>query len=314
MHACGDPTVLSVDEVPPPGPPVGDEITVRVAASSINGTDLGLRRGDVRVATWGRLPFTLGFDLAGEVVHCGPRVSAFRPGDRVAALLGHDGGAQASYAVLRQHRAARVPDRVPLESAAGVVLAGLTALQALHHVGRLGARGRGARVLVVGASGGIGCHAVQLAALAGAHVTAVASGRKLPQVREYGAHELVDRSTCDIARLDGSWDLVLDTPGTAAHAELAGLLAPGGTLVTTRPISRDVWRAAPALLPGRGKRPPSWGAVTTRARPADLAHLLHLLADGRLRSPVDRVLPLERGAEAHAHAETEVVGKVVLSL
>ena len=83
-------------------PVTGDELLVAVRASSVNGTDLGLRRGELRVATWGRLPFMPGFDLAGAVLAVGPQVTAFAPGDRVMALLGHGGGGAAEQVLLRQ--------------------------------------------------------------------------------------------------------------------------------------------------------------------------------------------------------------------
>jgi chloroplastic oxoene reductase len=115
----GDPSVLRVDDVPEPGPPTGDRILVRVAASSINGTDLGLRRGVPGSAVFGRM-VRPGFDLVGEVVRCGDAVTAFEPGDRVAALLPHSGGGQAEQVVLRQRRAACVPAEVATTDAAGL--------------------------------------------------------------------------------------------------------------------------------------------------------------------------------------------------
>ena len=311
MHGYGGPEVLAVDEVPGPRPPRGDEVLVRVCAASVNGTDLGLRRGGLPVATWGRLPFTLGFDLVGEVVARGPRATAFRPGDRVAALLGHGGGAQADLVVLRQHRAARVPDAVADHAAACVPLAGLTALQALVGVAGLAVRPPGSRVLVIGASGGIGAFAVQLAALAGAHVTGVASGPKLDAVRSWGAAEVVDRHLVDVARLQGRWDVVLDAHGGRRFAEVRGLLRPGGTLVSTRPVSPDAWRAVSGVA-RRRVAPASYGAVMTSPRSQDLAHLLHLVAVGDLTAPLDTVVPVEQAAAAHARAGSDAAGKVVL--
>ena len=160
FDAYGDPAVLRLDDVAAPRAPVRDELLVRVAASSVNGTDLGLRRGDLRVATWGRLPFVPGFDIAGEVLRCGPAVTAFAPGDRVMALLGHGGRGLAELVLLRQGRAARVPVSCSFEEAAALPLAGLTALQALYGMAGLRARRAPARVLVVGAAGGIGSFAV----------------------------------------------------------------------------------------------------------------------------------------------------------
>jgi NADPH:quinone reductase-like Zn-dependent oxidoreductase len=301
--------VLRLDEVPEPRAPRSDELLVRVAASSINGTDLGLRRGDARIATWGRLPYVPGFDLAGEVEACGPEVTAFRPGDRVVALLSHAGGGQAERVLLRQGRAALAPRAVGLTEAAALPLAGLTALQALHERARLTAYPSPARVLVVGASGGIGSYAVQLAKLAGAHVTGVASGAKGDLVRDLGADVVVDRQTTPVVELRERWDVVVETTARYTFHELTPLLTDDGVLVSTRPISWDTVRL---LRPARGERA-RFTFVATKPRAADLAHLADLVDHGQLRIPLDRVFGVEQAAAAHAYAEGPAVGKVVLS-
>ena len=289
FHSFGDPCVLRTDVVPEPRAPVRDQILARVHASSVNGTDLGLRRGDLKVATLGRMPFTLGFDLAGTVLSCGPAVTAFSPGDRVMALLGHGGGGQAERVVLPQGRAARAPATCSLPQAAALPLAALTALQALHGKAHLPARPPGSRVLVVGASGGIGSYAVQLAKLANAHVTAVASRAKLPYAAGLGADELIDRAEYDSDRLGEQWDLILDTPGALALADVRGALRPGGVLVSTRPLSRDAFRTLAATPVRRDKR--RFAAVMTQARSQDLAHLAALVDTGRLRPTMQAHVP-----------------------
>ena len=309
FHHHGDPSVLRVDDVAPPRAPVGDRILVRVLASSINGTDLGLRAGGARIATLGRLPFVPGFDLAGEVLECGPAVTAFAPGDRIVALLGHGGGGQAERVLLSQSRAAAAPRSVPPEAGAALPLAGLTALQALHGKAALHTR-PGARVLVTGASGGIGSYAVQLAKLAGAHVTALASGPKLPFVTELGADEVLDRHRHEVTDLDPTFDVVLDATGRLELAAVRPVLADGGILVSTRPVSLDALRAlAPRRPAGR-----QFAAVATRARSQDLARLVALVDAGRLRPTLDRTVPLADIVAAHRHAETDVRGKVVITL
>lgn len=258
------------------------------------------------------MPFTPGFDLAGTVLACGAAVTAFSPGDRVMALLGHGGGAQAERVVLRQTRAARVPAGCSLSEAAALPLAALTALQALHAKAHLPARPPGSRVLVVGACGGIGSYAVQLAKLAGAHVTAVASGPKLPYAAELGADDLIDRREHDATRLGEHWDVILDTPGrlTLAHARAA--LASGGVLVSTRPLSRDALQSlAPRLFRRAGVR---FAAVMTQARSQGLTHLAALVDTGRLRPTLQRAFPAIRAVAAHQHAEGPATGKVVIHL
>jgi NADPH:quinone reductase-like Zn-dependent oxidoreductase len=304
----GDPSVLRVVEVPDPGPPAGDRLLVRVAASSVNGTDLGLRAGLPGPALLGRTQ-GLGFDVVGEVEACGPRVTAFRPGDRVAALLGHAAGGQADRVVLRQGRAARVPEGVTTTDAAAVPLAGLTALQALHEKAELGAR-PGARVLVLGASGGIGSFAVQLAALAGARVTGTASAGKHDHVRALGAHEVLGHE--EALRSGGRFDVVLDTPGRLDVDAARPLVAGDGVFVTTKVTSAANARALALAALRRG---PRCAFVHTRARSHDLAHLLELVRTGRLRVPVDRVVPMADIAEAHRRAEGGAVrGKVVVGV
>lgn len=303
FSAVGDPAVMHVATRPDPRPPRGDEILVAVRASSVNGTDLGLRRGDLGPATWGRLPFVPGFDLAGEVVARGPAVTAFEVGDRVAALLPHRGGGLAERALVGQDRAARVPDGVSDVDAAAVPLAGLTALQGLVGLGRI--TDVGARVLVVGGAGGIGSFAVQLGVLAGATVTATTSTGKVGFVRALGAARVVDRRETGLDAIDGPFDVVLDAAGRSAHRELAPLLAPGGRVVSVRPLHPDTLRRL-------GRR--DFAAVRTAPRPGDLAHLLRLVATGRLRAPVEHVVGLEDVARAHELAESEGRGKVVVTL
>lgn len=309
MHRTGGPDVLQVDDVPDPRAPVRDELVVRTTASSINGTDLGLRRGGMRVATVGRMPFTLGFDLSGTVVRCGPAVTAFAPGDPVVALLDHGGGAQAELVTVRQGRAAAAPTTVDLVTAAGLPLAGLTALQALHRHAHLHLRPAGTRVLVVGATGGIGSFGVQLAALSGAHVTALARRSALPEASALGAHEVLARED-GLDGHQGRWDVVLDTPGTMTSAAAVDLLRDGGVLVSTRPVSRDALlaRVRPRRMPGARR----YASVMTSARSQDLARLARLVDTGRLRVAVDSVHALDDAQDAHRRVEASPSGKVVL--
>lgn len=310
FHRAGGPEVVRLDDVAPPAGPVGDQLLVRTAASSINGTDLGLRRGDMRVATLGRLPFTLGFDLSGTVERCGPDVTGFTRGDRVIALLGHGGGAQAELVTVRQGRAAVAPASLDPTTAAGLPLAGLTALQALWRHGHVHLRPAGTRVLVIGATGGIGAFGVQLAVQAGAHVTALTRRASVGAAADLGAHEVRAREDGPPGGAGERWDVVLDTPGTATAASASTLLRDGGVLVTTRPVSRDaiLARLRPRQLSG-GRR---LTAVMTAARSQDLARLARLVDQGRLRVPVDSVHDMQDAGLAHKRAESSPVGKVLV--
>lgn len=309
LHGSGDGTVPAVEDVPEPAAPTGDQLLVRVEACSVNGTDLGMLGTGVTAAVIRRVGRP-GFDVAGEVLVCGPRVTAFSPGDRVVALLPHSGGGQAERVLIGQENAARAPVSCSAAEAGALPLAGLTALQALYGRATLRAR-RSPRVLVLGASGGIGSFGVQLARLAGAHVTGVAGGPKLGFVAELGADELVDRHAQDVTALGRRWDVVLDTPGRLPFSTARDLVADDGVVVTTRAVSRDTPRE---LVPGRWRRRgPAFAAVRTAPRSADLSHLAALVDAGRLRPAVDRTFPLDRAQEAYRHAAGPATGKVVLT-
>lgn len=310
VHQVGDPSVLRVEEVPEPVEPVEDQILVHVHASSVNGTDLKRRTRRLPSFVGGGLPATLGVDVCGDVLRCGPRVTAFRPGDRVVALLGHlRGGGQAERVVLPQGSAALAPTTVSPIEAAALPLSGLTALQALFDGGRLRARSS-PRVLVHGASGGVGSFAVQLAALAGGHVTGVASGAKLSHVRELGADVVVDRERSDVFASGERWDVILDTPGLLTAPRVRESLTDDGVLVSTRPFSGDGARAAAAARSRR--RSSTYANTRTRPRSQDLAQLATLVDRGALRLPVTATYPMARVADAHRHMEGPAVGKLVI--
>jgi NADPH:quinone reductase-like Zn-dependent oxidoreductase len=164
-------------------------------------------------------------------------------------------------------------------------------------------------VLVVGAAGGIGCFAVQLARLAGAHVTAVADERRADFVRELGADVVVDRHRQDVLATGERWDVVLDTPGALRFSDVRAVLRDDGVLVSTRPLTPDTVRG---LLRRTGPRPT---AVATRRSPVDLARLADLVDTGRLRIPVDRLVGLDEVADAYGRAASgQLRGKVVVAV
>ncbi|PTA67593.1 NADP-dependent oxidoreductase [Deinococcus arcticus] len=313
LRHFGGPEVLRVEEVPWPAPG-GDEVLVRVAASSVNATDLALRAGGLGPLAARQLPLTVGFDVCGEVVACGPRVTAFRPGERVYALLGLRAGGSAEYVTVRQGRAALAPRMVPAVQAAAVPLAALTALQALRAQGGLQPRrtGQRPRVLVYGAAGGIGSFAVGLARVLGALVTGVARPEKHAFVQAMGADEVLAPADLDWAQT-GPWDVVLDTPPALSFAAVRPALGERGVLVSTRPLPTRLGDAA-AMLPRPGPHP-RLATMHTAERGLDLAFLARLIEGGELRVPVDRVFALDDIAAAHRYAEgDEVRGKVVVAV
>ena len=305
-HEFGAPSVLRIEEVPLPVP-TADQCLVRVHAASINFADLGMRRGELRATSFWRLPVTPGYDMAGEVVECGPSVSAFVPGEQVYALIGLRAGGTAEYVCLEQSRLARAPRKVDLTEASAVPLAGLTALQALRTKAHVQ---RGQRVLVNGATGGVGSFAVQIARILGCHVTGVGSGDKLELVRALGAQEVIDYKRDDFTQSRERWDVVIDAAGSHRFDQVRQVLGETGVMVTARMQPRDSVSAMKGWLRSSG---PRFSFLITSERGQDLELLTRWIDAGELRVPVDRVFPLSEIQAAHQYAEEgRVRGKVVV--
>ncbi|NYG06582.1 NADPH:quinone reductase-like Zn-dependent oxidoreductase [Phycicoccus badiiscoriae] len=287
-----------------PVPEVGaDDVLVRVGAASVNALDwhlvtglpmfarpaLGLRRPKRQVP---------GADVAGVVEAVGSAVTRFQPGDRVFGEV--SGGAFAEFLVAPAEWLVPVPDRIPIEQAATIGVAAETALQGLRDWGRLQA---GQRVLVNGASGGVGSFAVQLAkALGAAHVTAVCSTGNVEAARRGGADRVVDYTREDVRSLGETFDLFFDNAGSLTLRDSRRLVSPGGSYVMVtspksrwmRPLPRML--SLPVYFAVGSQRAPAF-KVASRNR-ADLELLIDLVATGAVSPVVDRRWALADAPEA----------------
>jgi NADPH:quinone reductase-like Zn-dependent oxidoreductase len=292
--------VLRVAEVPRPS--VGDgEVLVQVRAASVDRGTWHLMTGRpylMRVIGFGfRRPKNAiaGLDVAGTVVAIGPGVTRFAVGDEV---FGISRGSYAEYAVAREDKLAARPQVLSPTQAAAVGVSGLTALQGLTDVGRVQA---GQRVLVIGASGGVGSFAVQIATALGAEVTGVASAAKADLVRSLGA-VVLDYATEDFADGRQHYDLVLDVGGNSSLRRLRRALTPTGTLVIVGGEGGD------SLTGGMGRQllgalmSPFIGQrltmVASKEHYSGLERLAELAAQGHLTPAVDRTYPLDRVPDA----------------
>ena len=306
---------LVVREVPDPGPPGPGQVLVRVRAASVNPLDWKIRNGSMRLLMPARFPLILGSDAAGEVVAIGPEVTRLQPGDLVfgGADVNRHGGSYAELVLMREAALAAKPDGLSFVEAAALPVAGQTALQALRDKGELVA---GEKVLINGASGGVGHFAVQIAKALEARVTAVASGRNQDFLRQLGAQETIDYEVEDFAGRDEEWDVIFDAAATRQYADCEPALArDGGIYVTTLPGPKlFVWIALTALggLFGQGKRA---RAISVKHRAEDLDLLARMAGQGKLRPHLAEVYPLERIAVAQDHSESgHVRGKVVVRI
>ena len=315
-HTFGSADVLRVEQVDRPDI-ADDEVLVRVHAA-------GLDRGAWHVMTGtpylGRLVFglrrprnpVLGRDVAGTVVAVGAKTTRFAVGDEV---FGTGNGSFAEYVAAREDKLAHKPATLGFAEAAVVPVSAMTALQALRNAGRVEA---GQRVLVIGASGGVGSYAVQLAKAFGAEVTGVASTAKLDLVRTLGADHVVDYTRADFA--DGTrYDVIIDIAGNPTLSRLRRALTPTGTAVITGGeeggslsggLDRQLRGIVMSLFGRRKVR-----SFICKENAADLEVLAGLIGAGTVTPSIDRVYPLDQTPDAMRQLEShQVRGKIAISV
>lgn len=285
-RSYGGPDVLEAADLPIPEPGEG-QVLVRVRAASVNPLDFKIATGNFRPILRARFPQVPGYDVAGEVVRLGPGVTGYVGGTHIHAHV-TSGGAAAEYALVPTADAASIPEGMDFATAAGLPLAGMTALQALRDAGGMPLHDAKQRVLVLGASGGVGHLAVQIACAAGATVIAVCSGRNRALVESLGAHEVIDYGAPNPYRDLAPCDIVLDCVGQTASTWLPHLAATG-RFVSLAPGPALFLRSMVNWLGGRQVRP-----VFTKACAYDLRTLDELASAGKLRVVVDETVPLEK--------------------
>ncbi len=303
----GPASVLQVRDVPRPTPGRG-ELLVRVRAAALNPKDVMIRSGKFRVFTGRRFPKRVGFDWSGEIAEVGPGVTGVAVGAAYFGMVdGYQGGACAEYFVARQGDCTPKPARLDFLLAAAVPLAASTALQALRDVAHVE---RGMRLLVNGASGGVGVFAIQIAKMLGTHVTTTSSAGNLELCRKLGADVATDYRATDALAGGDRFDAVFDVFGNRSFREARAALAPRGVYVKTVPKARDILDVARTSFTFPRAR-----LVVVRPRARDLAFIAECVDQGRVVPIVDTVYPLDRIAEAEEHVETKHSrGKVVVRL
>jgi NADPH:quinone reductase-like Zn-dependent oxidoreductase len=316
----GSTDVLELADIDRPVP-TDNQVLVRVHAAGLHRGDwhvmtglpylirivvptLGLRKPKVRVR---------GMDVAGRVEAVGKNVTRFQPGDEV---FGWCDGSFAEYTSAPEDQLAAKPATLSFEQVAAVPISGFAALQGLRDVGEIQP---GQRVLVIGAAGGVGSFAVQLAKAFGAQVTGVASTTQLEQVRSIGADEVIDYTREDVTDGRRHWDLILDTAGRRSLSQLRRALTPKGTLVIVGGegagrlmggFTRNL--RAPVLSRFVGQR---LRMLASKERPEDLQTLRELLEAGKLTPRVGRTYPLREVPEAMRALEAgQTRGKVVIAV
>jgi NADPH:quinone reductase-like Zn-dependent oxidoreductase len=308
-RAYGGPERLELVELPRPVP-AADQLLIRVHASSVNPVDWKRASGALRMIMPASFPLVPGFDIAGEVAAVGARAADFSVGMRVHARIGEmAGGASAEYAVAGTDVVAAIPAGLDFGEAAGLPLAGMTALQGLRDQASMPLEGSKDRVLIVGASGGVGHIAVQIARAAGATVVGVCSGRNAALVTSLGAHEVLDYTQPDPYRGQAPFDIVLDCVASDPATWLP-LLGPGGRYASCVPRANTFLRSALNPFTSKKVKP-----VLLRSRAADLRILDQLVEAKKLRIVVDSRYPLADLAAAWQRSITgRAAGKIIIDV
>jgi NADPH:quinone reductase-like Zn-dependent oxidoreductase len=315
----GSPDVLELSDVPRPEPAAG-EVLVRVHASSVNAWDWHFMRGEPYIARLSaagvRRPKhpILGGDIAGVVEAVGTGATRFRPGDEVYGFAGFGGFAE--YVAVPETLLAPKPANLSFEQAATVPLAAMTVLQGVRDVAKIQP---GQKVLIVGASGGLGTFAVQIAKAFGAQVTGVSSTRNLELVRSAGADHVIDYTTTDYLSAGRRYDVVWQLAGTTSASDLRQILTPTGTLILTSADSKGkivgpMGRLLKGILLGRFVSQ-TIANIPHQPKAADLEAVSELIEAGKVTPVIERTFALADTAAAIRHLETgRARGKVAIAV
>lgn len=328
LNRYGGPDAAQMLDLPVPEPAAG-EVLVRVKAAGLNPVDFKTREGKLKVVAPYRLPTTMGNELAGVVERVGPGVSRFAPGNRVFARTAKNAmGAFAEFAIVPENLLAIVPAPLDFPAAAGIPLAGLTALQALRDEMGIGP---GSRVFIPGGAGGVGTFAIQIAKGLGAHVITTASPRGRELVERLGANEVIDYTSQQFEDLVSGVDGVFDLIGGDTLTKAFGVVKTGGMVLSVTALP-EPQTALKDLKLGFGYAALFWLiSLPLRLRAwrhgvryrflfmhpsgPELDELGRMVEDSRLTPVIDRVFPFAELPQALAYLEQgRAKGKVVVQM
>ncbi|XP_015087850.1 chloroplast envelope quinone oxidoreductase homolog [Solanum pennellii] len=322
MHAVqydsygGGAAALKHVEVPVPTPKK-DEVLLKLEAASINPVDWKIQKGMLRPLLPTKFPFIPTTDVGGEVVEVGSNVKSFKAGDKVVAMLNTlNGGGLAEYAVANESLTVPRPAEVSAAEGAGLVIAGLTALQALVNPAEVKLDGTGPRknILVTAASGGVGHYAVQLAKLGNTHVTATCGARNIDFVKSLGADEVLDYKTPEGAALKSpsgqKYDAVIHCTTGIPWSTFEPNLSSSGKVVDITPGVSAMWTFAVKKLTFSKKQ---LVPLLLIPKKENLELIVGLVKEGKLKTVVDSRFPLSKAEDAWSKSiDGHATGKIVV--
>lgn len=305
-YAYGPAENFTIEEIEKPSTSK-NEVLVKVHAASVNPIDWKVRKGNLKLLSRGKFPKVPGSDFSGVITGTGAGINGFSAGDKVYGMVNPlKGGANAQFLTVRMNRFAIMPQGLSFEEAAGVPMAGMTALQTLRNQGKIR---KGQSVLVNGASGGVGSFGVQLAKIFGTVVTGVCSQKHLALVKSLGADKVINYDQEDFTEERGAYDIILDAVGKSSYAHSKKSLKAGGRYINVLPGPGIFFsNFITALSPGKKAK---WMKLSANKNDLDL--LTGWLESGELKVPVERVFRLYEIPEAHKLSEAgHAGGKIIV--
>jgi NADPH:quinone reductase-like Zn-dependent oxidoreductase len=307
INRFGDPSVLEAGEI---SSPVirEDEILVETEAGSVNPVDWKQRKGNHRFILGFRFPIVLGYDVAGRVIQTGKEIKKFREGDFVCGVLPTKsyGGGLAQYVKGTEICFAKVPSSEEASHFAILPLAALTSLQALRDKGNIK---KGYKVLIIGAAGGVGHYAIQLAQLFEAEIFAVSSEKHKGFLNTLGQFHFIDYKEEDVLKLNDRFQIIFDCVGKYSFLKCMHLLQPGGTYVNTLPRPKIFIHKLLSLFT-RGKKVKT---LIMKHNAEDLENLVNWVAEGKIKLCIDREYTVTDIEKAHRYSEGgHTEGKILI--
>lgn len=311
-ESFGNIETLKVGERPKPEPK-HDEVRIKVLAAGVNPIDWKMRKGMLKWFVKKKLPIITGADFCGVIDKSAIEKPRFKEGDIVLGqTAGLNGGASAEYCIVKENQIILKPEKMSIEEASGFSLAGQTSYQALIDCAALK---RNQSILIIGASGGIGQMAIQIAKATGAKVTAVCSQKNHDLVKSLGADEIIDYHHNDVRKREQQYDVIYDCVGQDTTKTCRNILKKTGVFLSPAPSGKILFSLLWAKFISHIISSPSVYIVLLKTSYKKLSALIDLFNSNKLNVNIDKIFTLEQIKEAHAYSESQrAKGKIIIQI
>jgi len=308
FNKYGGPDVLELTDIDIPELPE-DKILIKVFASSVNPIDYKIRKGDMKIFTGKKFPKYAGSDFAGVIEEAEVKVDGYQKGDKVYGFLSAiKGGAYSEFLIADPAKISLMPEKFNFEEAASIPLAALTALQALNYKGNIS---EGSKVLINGATGGVGSFGIQIAKAMGAEVTGICSEKNIELCKKLGADKVYDYSSDELKRSGDKFDLFFDAAAKLSFSKSKKYLNSGGVYITTVPGPGVMLRRLFNIIPFTKKAK----MILVKPSGVDLTILTGFAMTGEFHPIVENIFDLDKISDAHKLAESgKFRGKIVVKI